>query len=329
MFKKHWFLFGLMVMLSVGMGFAPALEPLSKISALKWGIVATTMFLMVWKFSFGDITDVLRRPQAALLAAAINTILMPLAIWPFSNLVGPEIGAGMIVAFAAPCTLVSAAVWTRRAGGDDRVAILVTLITNLLCFVSSPFWVWLQVGGQSDTAVSFSDTVVKLLMFVVTPIAIAQLVRMHSRSAKWASENKKQLGIASQFGLLSIVFLGSIPSGIRLRESDSNFPLAELAIGIACLLLVHVIVLYVGRHIAKVCGMSREEQIAVAFSGSQKTLMIGLSIAVGLQISILPLLAFHSLQLVIDTVIADRMVATKSGVNSEQAASGTHQATGR
>ena len=315
MIRKQWFLIALMLTLGVGMGFAPTLQPLSAIAGLKWTIVAITMFLMVWKFSFGDIAHSFRRPQAALLAVVVNTFAMSIAIWPFSLLVGPEIGASMIITFAAPCTLVSAAVWTRKAGGDDRIAILVTLITNLLCFISSPFWVWMQLGGEGESAISFVDTVTKLLMFVVAPICVAQLVRLHKPSANWATENKKKLGIASQIGILSIVFLGSIPSGIRLRESGSDFPFTELAIGIACMLLVHVVVLFAGRLIAKQLGMTHQEQIAVAFAGSQKTLMIGLSIAVSLQVSILPLLAFHSLQLVIDTVIADRFVANEAATS--------------
>lgn len=313
MFKKQWFLLALITMLTIGIGFAPLLEPVASIAALKWSIVAATMFVMVWPFSFGDVTETLSRPKAAILAVAINTFMMPLAIWPLALMFGTEIGAGMIVTFAAPCTLASAAVWTRRAGGDDRIAIMVTLITNLFCFLSSPFWVWLQLGSgneSGESAVSFSDTVIKLLMFVVAPIAIAQVVRLHQASANWATENKKKLGIASQIGILSIVLLGSVHSGMRFRSSEVSFPVVELILGVACLVLVHIIVLYFGRHTAKQLKMTQQEQIAVAFAGSQKTLMIGLSIAVSLQVSILPLLAFHSLQLVIDTVIADRISST-------------------
>lgn len=308
MFKKQWFLIALVAMLTLGIGFAPVLESFASIAGLKWSIVAATMFVMVWPFSFGDVTETLRRPQAALLAIGINSILMPLAIWPLAMLFGAEIGAGMIVTFAAPCTLASAAVWTRRAGGDDRIAILVTLTTNLLCFLSSPFWVWLQLGGQNETSIHFTDTVVKLLMFVVAPIVVAQTMRLHARSASWATENKKKLGIASQIGILSIVLLGSVASGMRFRSSEISFPILELILGVTCLLFVHVVVLHIGRFVAGQFKMTTPEQIAVAFAGSQKTLMIGLSIAVSLQVSILPLLAFHSLQLVIDTIIADRMV---------------------
>jgi len=108
--RRQWFLLTLAVVLAVGMGFAPALEPLQQITWLKWAVVSVTMFLIVWPFSFGKLTETLMKPQAALLATVINSVAMPLAIWPFALLVGNEIGAAMVVAFAAPCTVVSAAV---------------------------------------------------------------------------------------------------------------------------------------------------------------------------------------------------------------------------
>ncbi|MDP7304159.1 MAG: bile acid:sodium symporter, partial [Pirellulaceae bacterium] len=48
------------------------------------------------------------------------------------------------------------------------------------------------------------------------------------------------------------------------------------------------------------------DQIAVAFASSQKTLMVGLLMAMSLQVSILPMVTYHVMQLLIDTLIADR-----------------------
>lgn len=323
--RKQWFLATLMLVLLVGILFGQPLRSLLEVPSLKWTIVAITMFLMAWPFSFGDITQTLARPQAPLLASAINAIAMPILLWPFLWWFDPEISAGMVVVFASPCTLASAAVWTRRAGGDDRVAIMVTLITNLLCFVIAPFWVWLQTGfgapadgTSSESAVDFGDTVWKLLMFVVLPIGVAQAVRLQGRSAIWATKNKRRLSIGSQIGILSIVFLGAIQTGVRLRSDETSLPFAQLVVAVAILLALHVLVLLAAVRIARACGFERQVQIAVGIAGSQKTLMVGLSIAVSLQVTILPLIAFHSLQLIVDTLVVDRLRVNGLPTNAPQ-----------
>ena len=309
----------LALMLSIGMTFAPALQPLGEATWLKWTVVSVTMFMIVWPFSFGDVKATARKPKAALLASGINAIVMPLAIWPFVILIGGAIGHAMAVAFAAPCTVAAAAVWTRRAGGDDRVAVFVTLLTNMFCFAIAPFWLWLQTSNDQPVDVGFSGVALKLLMFVVLPMVVAQLIRMHDGSAVWATTHKKGLGIASQIGLLSIVLLGAIQSGLRFRQSELSFPLLELVLGVICLLSVHVGVLYFAKWIAGQLKLEYQEQIAVAFGGSQKTLMVGVSIAVSVHATILPLLAFHSMQLLIDTIIADKFVAARARSSTAKA----------
>jgi sodium/bile acid cotransporter 7 len=52
--------------------------------------------------------------------------------------------------------------------------------------------------------------------------------------------------------------------------------------------------------------MTREDRIAVGISGSQKTLMVGLQVAIASQLLILPMVVYHVGQLIVDTIIADR-----------------------
>ena len=54
-------------------------------------------------------------------------------------------------------------------------------------------------------------------------------------------------------------------------------------------------------------GMPRDQQFAVGFSGSQKTLMVGLSAAISMGLNIIPIVAYHAMQLLVDTVIADQL----------------------
>ena len=75
---------------------------------------------------------------------------------------------------------------------------------------------------------------------------------------------------------------------------------------LAAVLIVHIAMFWVAVRLAKTMGFSREDQITVGFSGSQQTLMVGLLVAVSLQITILPMVTYHIMQLVVDTVIADR-----------------------
>ena len=59
--------------------------------------------------------------------------------------------------------------------------------------------------------------------------------------------------------------------------------------------------------IAGVMKMPRPDQIAVGFAGSQKTLVIGLSTAISLGFSMLPILMYHVMQLIIGTILVDQI----------------------
>jgi sodium/bile acid cotransporter 7 len=238
------------------------------------------------------------------LASLLNIGVIPLLVWPFSKLVGDDLGAGMLVAAATPCTLASAAVWTRRAGGNDAVAILVTLLTNGSCFLVMPFWLYLQTG-ESVSPSALTGTIYKLLFFVVLPMGLAQFARIHRSSAAWATENKPLVSTLALFGILSMVFLGSVNMTIRLQQSDSGFAWMAFLNSSLILTLVHCMIFWGGMGLAKTMRIPKAERIAVGFAGSQKTLMIGLSVAINLGVSILPIIVYHAVQLIIDTVFAD------------------------
>ena len=81
---------------------------------------------------------------------------------------------------------------------------------------------------------------------------------------------------------------------------------------LAAVLVVHLAALWAGLFLARILGLPRPDQIAVAFAGSQKTLMVGLIVAISLQTTILPMVAYQVLQLLADTLIADRLLPARS-----------------
>jgi sodium/bile acid cotransporter 7 len=143
-------------------------------------------------------------------------------------------------------------------------------------------------------------------LLVVLPMAVAQATRLHPWIARKATAHKSSLSMLAQCGILSMIFFGAIGTGLRLRESSLEPALAwDLVTMLAAVLLVHLGMFWAALTAGRWMGFSREDQIAVGFSGSQKTLMIGLLMAMSLQISILPMVTYHILQLIVDTVIAD------------------------
>lgn len=251
-----------------------------------------------------ELGKALKSPWAALYASAINFIMIPLLAWASSFWFGTFLGEGMIVAAAVPCTLASAAVWTRRAGGNDSVAIFVTLFTNLLCFILTPFWIWLTIGEAAE--ISSLDLMWKLMFLVVLPMVLAQLVRQIPNFGRWSTAQKTKLSTLAQLGILIMVMIGAAKMGIKLSDGSVTFSWLELGKVLLVVNAVHFVALFFGRRSAKWLGFDLKNQIAIGIAGSQKTLMVGLNTAVELNRSILPMLLFHICQLLFDTIIADR-----------------------
>jgi sodium/bile acid cotransporter 7 len=217
-----------------------------------------------------------------------------------------ELATGVILAATVPSTLASAAVLARRADGNDAVAFLVTMITSLACFLVIPAWIGLLIGVRTD--IDFGDIVLGLMMLVVLPIVVAQVLRQWRPIGLLATQHKMLLSTFAQVGVLAMVLIGAVFCGERLAELETDSPMTTGAVilMIIAVTVIHMMLLIAGFSLSRAFSWGQPDAIAVAFSGSQKTLMVGayLAMAVG-PLAILPMVAYHAAQLVIDTLIAD------------------------
>jgi sodium/bile acid cotransporter 7 len=305
---QRWFLIALFTILAIGISGAELLAPIVANKTLRDCVVASVLFLMALPLEASAMWRSMSRPWPPLLAVAINFGLLPLFAWSVSLGLDPVMAPGLLVAAATPCTLASASVWTRRAGGNDSVSILVTIMTNATCFFVTPMWLLVMTGRTIDNPdLSLSKMAMKLGLLVVLPMMLAQFLRLRQPLAKWATSKKSMLSVFAQCGILSMVFFGAIRTGLRLGEAEATelAPPTLIAMFVA-VCVVHTTMLVTGLWLARLFRFSREDQIAVAFASSQKTLMVGLLMAMSLQVSILPMVTYHVMQLLIDTLIADR-----------------------
>ncbi len=302
----QWFLVALAIVVLVGTVASPQLSFLADQSWLRESVVFFVMALMALPVPLAWVRRALRQPWPAILASLINMGLFPLVALAFAMLMTPYVGGGLIVAATIPCTLASAAVWTNKAGGDDTVAVLVTLITNLACVVVTPLWLVLLLGKRVQ--LDLGDLIQGLLVVVLLPMTLAQIARLKQSVAQWATKNKQSIALICQFGILTMVLLGSIQMGQRIRfSSDAHALTIQQVIEVTVLAsLLHLLVLGIGWWLAAQTRIARPQKIAVAIGGSQKTLMVGLKLAIDCGVSILPMVVYHISQLVLDTILADR-----------------------
>ncbi len=308
--RRYWFLLLLLATLAVGMGWAEEMEPLATGVPREW-VIGSVLFAMALPLRIDAMWATLRRPAPAMLAVAINFLVVPLLAWTASLLLTGDLALGLIIAATVPCTLASAAVWTRLAGGNDAVSLLVTMITNLSCFLVTPALIhWL--AGRTNDSIHFADMAYKLFLLIVLPIVGAQLLRSFPRVGQWATASKRGLSTFAQVGLLSIVFVGAVNGGLKIASLENQLaPIAgQIVLMMVLAAVVHLVAWWVGFKAANKFGMDRGEQLAVAFAGSQKTLMVGLAIALPFGgLTVLPMLVYHVEQLLIDTLLADRLRA--------------------
>jgi sodium/bile acid cotransporter 7 len=312
-FLRHrWFLLALIAALWAGISRPDAMQPF-----VRWlpseALVATVTFIMALPLETRALWGAARRPGPAWLATALNSGVAPPLGWLVSRLLPPELATGMIVATSVPTTLATAAVWTRRAGGNDAIAFLVTIITNLACFLVVPAWLWLLVGGEAQAdirraEIDYGQIAIGLILLVVLPIIVSQCLRQSRPVGAWAARHKHALSIIAQVGVLLMVLVGAVDCGERLGAVSNGSAISPVNIAtmILAVTAVHVTLLLLGFGLSKAFGFARADAIPVAFAGSQKTLMVGayLAVAVG-PLAILPMVAYHAAQLIIDTLLAD------------------------
>ena len=332
---KHWFLGALAVVIPLGLalGWNPGSTPPA------WGppgdwfdaslLTAAVLFLMAFSLNSDKLLRAVRSPGPVLWAAACNVALVPLLAWPLSYTQGLiDFRLGLMIASASACTMAGASVWTRQAGGNDAVSLLVTLGTNGLCFLTAPA-VLLVTTGQS-VAFDVPALMGRLLLTAALPMAVGQAVRAVPAVGRLAAGRRALWGNLALGLVLGIVFTGAAKAGRTLDElgvgrgaGGARLLGETLWVGVCCV-LAHSGAMAVAYFGAGRLGFGRGEAIACAFAGSQKTLPIGLLIAVspamfgdpnllgpgrGVPLAVFPMLLYHASQMFLDTAVASRLRA--------------------
>ncbi len=312
---RHWFLIllclGVLVAWSATEVVRAAVTPIP-ISA----IVPATLFLNAWTLESGRLWRAARRPGAVLLAVAVTYGLLPVLGWLAGGWASdwfqtPDFRLGLLVATSVPCTLVSAVIWTRLAGGDEASALLVTLLTTCTSWFATTAWLTMTTGTAVE--IEAGPMMLRLLVTLVLPVAAGQLARWPEAWRAFANRRRVLLSILAQLMVFVTILQSVVMAAERLRSDGRGAWLVLAAIAAVCVAM-HLVAAAAGFWTGRALGLERERSIAVAFAGSQKTLPVGVLLIdahfKAFPLAVVPLLFYHVGQLIVDSLIADRLRRT-------------------
>ena len=308
-FAQRWFLCALLLGVCLAIGLPQWFDPWTRHVPPAW-VIGGALFLMAWTMPGRSLAGEMLQPWAALWALTISFGLVPFLAWCTSRLpVAPDLRVGLALTASVPCTLASCVLWTRLAGGNEATALLVVLAGTSSSWLITPLLLTWLTGTHVELPVA--AMMVDLAVTLVVPVGLGQALRLSPAAAGLADRCRSPFGYVAQLLVLLIILKATASLGLRL-QSGAELPMEFLIASAAYALGLHLAALFAGLSSSGWLRIDEPRCRAVAFAGSQKTLPIALLLfngyfAAQFPLAILPLLFYHVGQLVLDTLIAERM----------------------
>lgn len=262
-----------------------------------------------------------RLPTGEALAAVrswrlqLSVLVMTYAVFPMlglltsqltSGLLSPELARGFLFLGLLPSTVQSSIAFTSIARGNVAGALCAASLSNLLGVLLTPLLVAALLGG----AVGFSpDAIAKVAGQLALPFVAGQVSRRWLMG--WLARRERLLSGTDRVAILFVVYVAFARGVNEGIWSLLAWPDLLLLGGVAAALLGAMLLTtaLAGRWLA----FPRADRIVLLMCGSKKSLASGLPMATvllptaHLGLLILPLMIYHQLQLVVCSVLAQRL----------------------
>jgi len=305
--RRHWFLIGLALVAVAGF-IVPEIGAAARRSG--WALPALTaasLFLAGVALDTAGLREGLDARGVALGLASIYVVAPVLAVG-FVHIWGPRsTGAGsegyfffeaMMIVAAQASTIASAPALTLVAGGNQALALLLTLSSNLLTALVTPLILRLTVGAIVSFPVG--RMMMEDAMVVLLPVLLGQAV--HRLYGEHLRRFMPAIVKLSQSIILIFVYTGVSAAASRLSQR----PVLILEF-LATAISLHVALLLWNHRAATALGLSAANRTAVVICGSQKTLPNGIYLWDKFfptnPHGALALVCYHVFQLVLDSVL--------------------------
>jgi sodium/bile acid cotransporter 7 len=232
--------------------------------------------------------------------------LLGLLLRPFAlTLVTPELYLGILYLCALPSTFQASIAFTALARGNVAAAVCSASASNFAGIFLTPLLVGALVL-HGATGQSSLGSIVAFAQQLLLPFIAGQVARRWI--GPWVDRNKAVLRYVDQGSILLVVYAAfseAVGQGLWQKLTPAAFFNLGL---VSCVLLAlaMLIIAWVSRRL----GFSKEDQIAIVFCGSKKSMASGVPMAKvlfatsSLGVLIVPLMLFHQIQLMACAMLA-------------------------
>ena len=274
--------------------------------------ITLIFFFYGLKLSPKQMKEGLSNYRLHLLVQLATFVLFPLLVIGFLPLIKTEeqhmIWLAMFFLAALPSTVSSSVVMVVLAKGNIAGAIFNASISGLIGVVVTPLWIGLFWQAEG-VAFDFLSVFLSLFLKILLPVILG--LSLHRYLGRFAKQNLKALALFDKSIILLIVyksFSKSFTTG--LFDKISFFDL--MLIGLSVFVLFVIVYFLIGL-ISNLLHFNREDRITALFCGSKKSLVHGTVFSkvlfqnvAGQGLFLVPIMIYHSLQLIVVSFIATR-----------------------
>ncbi len=218
----------------------------------------------------------------------------------------PNLAFGLMFIALLPSTVQSSIAFTSIARGNVSAALCSASVSNLAGIILTPVLValLLTTHGGGFSLAALKDISLQLLL----PFALGQLAR--PILGKWLLTHKTITSLVDRGSILLIVYAAfseGVVAGVWSQLSWQSLILV-IVLDTVMLAIVLVITTVASRRL----GFSKEDEIAIVFCGSKKSMASGIPLAnilfagQAIGLIVLPLMLFHQIQLMVCAGLAKR-----------------------
>jgi sodium/bile acid cotransporter 7 len=232
----------------------------------------------------------------------------------------PPLCLGLLFLCTLPSTVQTSAAFTSIAGGNVPAALCSASASSLIGMFVTPALAGLMLNSHGGFSLRALQSVALQMLL---PFLVGHLLQPWI--GRWVQQRRKVLGGVDRGSVLLVVY--TVFSGATLSGLWQQLAVGPLLLLFALSGALLTAMLALTILAARSLGFSREDEIAIMFCGSKKSLVTGIPLAnvlfagqaVGL--IVLPLMIFHQIQLMMCAALARHYAGGSTGLATAQPAS--------